>query len=97
MLVVRIELWPRGSEEHKRELGIAYIANDVSGTPDTGNYNVRFMKSPEYAKHPGVWKSARVESFPRRRLGPWDLLYRALHSSVGYRNRAAVTAQEGTL
>lgn len=87
MIVVRIELWPAGSEERKRELGVAYIANDASGTPGSGNYNVRLMKSAEYATRPGVWKKARVENFPRRRLGPWDLLYRALRESVGSRNR----------
>jgi hypothetical protein len=84
MLVIRIELWPLGNEQKKRELGLAHIVNDGSGTGDVGNYDVRLFKSPEYAKSAGTWKG-RVDGFPRRRLGPWDLLFRALQSTVGTR------------
>ncbi len=86
MLVVRIELWPFGDEDAKLTLGVGYIANDGTGNHYTGNYNFKLMKSPEYAKTPGVWKKGRVERFPRVSHGPWDLLYRALRASVGYRN-----------
>jgi hypothetical protein len=91
MLVIKIEIWPLGQESLKRELGTAYIANDISGDRTTGNYNYRLMKSPEYAKRPGVWKRGRVENFPRQRLGPWDLLFRALRDSVEYRNKSGGT------
>jgi hypothetical protein len=33
-----------------------------------------------------LWKTGRVEDFPRKRLLGWDLLYRALHATVGDRN-----------
>lgn len=95
MIVVRIELWPHGSEERKRELGTAYISNDLTGDALTGNYNVRLMKSPEYAARPGVWRRGRVEGFARKRLGPWDLLYLALAETVGQRNRSVLRRAVG--
>lgn len=85
MIVVRIELWPGGREAEKREIGVARIAN-VGGTETVGDYDVRLLKSPEYAKNPGLWRRGRVEGFPRKRLGPWDLLYRALRATIGERN-----------
>lgn len=87
MIVVRIELWPLGSEERKREIGTAVIVNDGTGDRKTGNYHFQLLKSPEFATHPGTWKKGCVEGFPRLRLGPWDLLYRALRASVEYRNK----------
>lgn len=89
MIVVRIEMWPHGDERLKREIGAAMITNQGTGTRDAGNYTVRLMKSAEYARSPGVWKRGEVEGFPRLRLGPWDLLYRALHATVASRNRVA--------
>lgn len=86
MVRITIELLPGGVGEPIL-LGEAFISNDLTGDLKTGNYNVRLMKSPIYANSEGVWKRGRVEGFPRRRLGPWDLLYRALQDTVGSRNR----------
>lgn len=33
-----------------------------------------------------VWKETAVRDFPRKRLGPWDLLYRVLQAAIGFRN-----------
>lgn len=91
MLRVTIEMLPGGSEEDAITLGVGYIANDVRQTARTGgelgDYTVRLMKSSAYAKRSGVWRRGAVKRFPRRRLGPWDLLYRALAATVGDRNR----------
>lgn len=86
MIYIRIEMWPGGDRANARVLGEATITNDGKGTEDAGNYNAVLFKSPEYAREPGVWKSGRVENFPRARLGPWDLLYRALRAMIGRRN-----------
>jgi hypothetical protein len=100
MIVVRMELWVKGREDLKRDLGMMVIGNDRTGDQEHGNYNVRIGKSPVFsprnaARHPvelflrsRVWRSGRVEGFPRvsRRLGPWDLLFRALQATVGSRN-----------
>lgn len=96
MMYVRIELWPGGNRERARVLGEAHIANDGEQTlfadPSVGSYQAKLLKSPEYAKRSGVWKSCAVRNFPRTRLGPWDLLYRVLSATVAYRNRDAGNA-----
>lgn len=85
MLRVTIDLIPGGTGE-PRTLGVAHIINDATGDAQTGNYEVVLLKSLEYASKPGVWKSGEVKGFPRKRLGPWDLLCRALNATVGKRN-----------
>lgn len=84
MIYVRIELWPKGDMTNARVIGEGTIAN-VGGSGSYGAYDVKLMKSPEYAKNPGVWKAGHFEGFPRLRLGPWDLLFRALRATVGTR------------
>lgn len=92
MIYVRIELWPRGNRERARVLGEGTIANtaDAADRANFGNYNVNLMKSPEYARPQNLgqtWRRGRVVNFPRKRLGPWDLLFRALAATVGARNQ----------
>lgn len=94
MIVCTIEMWPNGDQNHprKRELGRIIITNDGAGTDSCGNYDVKIPKSSEYAKRPGIWKRGRVVGFPRLRLGPIDLLLRALIACVGDRSADAVQA-----
>ncbi len=89
MIRVTVQLCPGGDESNPRTLGVAYIHNEGTGSADIGNYGVRLMKSPEYAKSTGVWRKGGVRGFPRKRLGPWDLLFRALRATVGDRNGGA--------
>jgi hypothetical protein len=70
-----------GETEH---LGTAIIANDGKGTDTSGDYTVSLSTRGWNAR---PWKSGRVEGFPRKRLGGWDLLYRALREIVGERNK----------
>lgn len=84
MLRVTIELLPYGDETRKRHLGTCEIANDASGTPTRGNYHIRFSRR---GKPFSTWKETRVEGFPRKRLGAWDLLFLALRNIVGDRAR----------
>jgi len=83
MIVIKAELWPFGSEEHKQNLGHATIVNDGSGDNSTGNYKVTLFTKHE---KPRVWKVGNITGFPRLKLGAWDLLYRGLKSLVGDRN-----------
>lgn len=76
MLVVTIELWPRGFETNKQTIGKMYIANDGTGTLTQGNYDAIIKKRGTNT----TWKIGRIEGFPRKRLGPWYLLYRLLLS-----------------
>jgi len=86
MIRVTVELIPYGDESRTRHLGTAIIANDGQTTlyesEQLGSYNVTLStrRSPE-----AIWRRGRVESFPRKRLGAWDLLYRALAATVGDR------------
>lgn len=41
MIVVKIELWPKGGEEGMQELGRVIIANDLTGNRYLGHYKVR--------------------------------------------------------
>ena len=89
MLKITIEIFPYGSKKHKRKIGEINIVNDGSAeSPDTGNYEVTLHKSPEYSAKPGVWKKGKVKNFLRKKLGPYDLLFRALQNTVSYRNKS---------
>lgn len=83
MIKITVELWPKGSEHHKRHLGTAEIWNDGKGTATRGNYRVRLSKR---GMPNATWKTGVVEGFPRKRLLAWDLLYRALHNLLADRN-----------
>ena len=82
MIVVRIEVWPHGDKTKALHRGTMVISN-VGGSATRGSYTFRVLK---HIGKRGVWKSGRVLNFPRSRLGPWDLLFRALQKAVGERN-----------
>jgi hypothetical protein len=87
MVVVKIELWPGGSEEHKEEIGSMKITNK-GATEDGkfGRYFYELFKSKKYSKSEGVWKKGEMHWFPRLTRGPYDILYRVLKEAVGSRN-----------
>lgn len=89
MLVCKLEMWPHGDETKAREIGRVLIAN-ADGTESRGSYDVVMPKSPEYARRKGVWKRGRVTDFPRQKLGPHDLLLRALVACIGDRSQDSV-------
>jgi hypothetical protein len=82
MIRVTLEL-VSARDGHTEVLGVGYISNDGAGTPARGNYNVRLMRR---GRGDILWKTGRVEDFPRKRLLGWDLLYRALRATLGDRN-----------
>jgi hypothetical protein len=63
-------------------LGVGTITNDGTGTKTSGNYTVSLSKRGGKSH----WCTANLYDFPRRKLLAWDLLYRALRETVGYRN-----------
>lgn len=83
MLRITIELLPGGNESRAQHKGTCYIANDLSGDDVRGNYKVFLSKAGQPKQ---VWKQGRVEGFPRKRLGAFDLLFRALLFTVADRN-----------
>lgn len=85
MIVCKLEMWPGGREDLAYSLGVATIAN-VGGDASTGEYDVKLFKAERYSPKSGVWKRGKVAGFPRLRLGPYDLLLRALAACIGQRN-----------
>lgn len=69
MLRVKIELLPYGNEQNARVLHSFDVANDGTGTDDTGNYIFR-----ESEKSP--WRNS-VRAWPRERTAE-ELIYNVL-------------------
>lgn len=82
--MIRIEawLWPKGDASAKRSLGAAEIAN-VGGTETVGEYAVRLLTA---GAKPRTYRLGKVIDFPRKRLGVWDLLLRALVNVLATQN-----------
>jgi hypothetical protein len=79
MIVVRMELWPHGSEARKRSLGTLTITNDGTGTDVRGNYQVSATTRGDRR----LWREGRVEDWPRKRKVAWRLLCTALEVLCG--------------
>lgn len=88
MIVVKIELWPRGDKYRAKEIGRMYIAN-VGGTAERGDYlaavNRRGDPSVSIARNAGetylcrkVTRSGAVKDYPRQSYSVWRLIVRAL-------------------
>ncbi len=92
MIRVTIELISAIHPNRNTVLGVAEIANDEKTSNETGgrlgSYSVKLSKWAPMLND--VWKRGRVENFDRVKRGPWDLLYLALRSCVGSRNKEAL-------
>src|ERR1700722_2105062 len=93
VIVVRLERWPEGIDHTdpanaKRSTVLAHaeIHNDGTGDRELGNYEVAVYDPAPYYSLRGATLHGEVRDFPRRRLGVWDLVYRALHSVLGERD-----------
>lgn len=82
MIRVRVELISARTGETTL-LGQAIIANTGKGSETRGKYLYRLSKR---RRQRDLWREGFIDDFPRKRLGPWDLLYRALRDAVGDRN-----------
>ena len=74
MIVVKIELWNKGKEDDKRVLGLMNIVNDLTGTPDKGNYICRIYEKGGKGEK---FREARIVGYPRLR-DIWFLIFRAM-------------------
>ena len=91
MLVVKVEMWPKGHESKAHEICRAFIANDGKTSRETegeyGSYNARFMQSVRFNPKK-VWRTGRVEKIHRSKRGVWDILFACLRSAgLGHRNK----------
>lgn len=73
MLVIRVELWPKGDGRRKKKLGEMRIVNTGTGTHERGNY-VAEVDTQRRA----VWQVGEVEGFPRLSRHAWYLVAKAL-------------------
>ncbi len=83
MIVVKIELWPGGSEKRAKEIGRTYI-NNVGGNYERGNYHVSVCRRgstrvpqetyasaghPEFAPDaPKATRTGSVTDYPREQF-----------------------------
>jgi hypothetical protein len=74
MIVVKIELWPKGFESRKRELGRMLIDN-IGGTIKRGDYRVRVLRKGSKDK---VLREGEVKDYPRLSYNIWRLVCRSL-------------------
>jgi hypothetical protein len=58
-------------------LASATITNDGTDTSGKGNYDAFF-----YLKQRGIWRTARVEKFPRKYKNVWHLVRQALNDAL---------------
>lgn len=80
MIKITIELVPHGIGK-PQHLGTMKIRNALSGTKTQGDYIYRTFNKARRG-----WRNGTIESFPRKRLLVWDLLYRILRKEFGERN-----------
>ena len=88
MLVLKLEMWPLGSEDQKREIGRMYIASVSDDANDEiGDYSA--LVAPDGATTvpypfncggPPPLRTGRVLGYPRLRHNVWRLVTRALRS-----------------
>ena len=78
MLVVKVEIWPRGNAKNAKQIGLMKIVNDgTSKDPKRGNYIASVFRRGQ-----GVYgttiRVGMVENFPRKSYHVMRLVLRAL-------------------
>jgi len=87
MIVVKIEMWPKGNESKAREIGRSYIYNN-GGSMTRGNYEARVCRKAKKFKHEprkvisgeGFARTGSVSNYPRLSYNIWRLVLQALRS-----------------
>lgn len=93
MIVVKLEIWPGGSEGRAREIGRTYIAN-VGGSSQRGDYQAAVCRrgtsrvpaeistasGHDPGDAPADTRSGQVHDYPRQSYNVWRLISRALRA-----------------
>lgn len=84
MLVIQVQMWPRGDKTKAYSMGTLTLSLDPDTLPEDQlrNYVWRITKFQDK----GTWKTGRIEGHNPKTRGPWDLIYRILKQAVGVRN-----------
>ena len=88
MVVVKIELWPRGDESQARcfgtmEIELTGFEADSRGRARFGAYAYRIL---QWGTKRRTWRRGVVSGHDRVKCGPWDLVFRCLSRAVADRN-----------
>lgn len=88
MIRITLELVSAVNPSRSKVLGVGIIALDPKKAIATGGRRGDYMytlsmRAPFTNR---IWKSGRIEGFPRKRLLGWDLFYRVLRDAIGWRN-----------
>jgi hypothetical protein len=85
MVVVSIELWPKGNKEKARPLGVILISNDGTGDDRYGNYDIILSHAGKYIQktitEKKPWKTSKVINH-RKSLSPYHLVYKAIKNCL---------------
>ncbi len=71
MLVINIQIWPKGDETKAKTIAMAKITNDGTGTKAMGNYTYQLWTEHRPLKH----GKGRIHGFLRNRKNVWHLLF----------------------
>lgn len=84
MIVLKLEMWPRGDQAKAYPIATMAVSLDpkTAGSNTSRSYNWRISRQG----NKGTWKSGYVEGHNKNLRGPWDLIYRILKDAVGSRN-----------
>ncbi|WHO37233.1 hypothetical protein PMI04_011685 [Sphingobium sp. AP49] len=77
MMVVKVEIWPGGSEDYALEIGRLEIAN-LSNLADVSDYAVRLRQTAAEQLEVRPIDARTIIKAHTRRDGPWALIKRAL-------------------
>jgi len=87
MIVVKIEMWPKGDEARKYELGRTYVYNS-GGNAKRGDYEVRVCRKGNYdvdsrdlVDGKGFTRTGTVSNWPRLSYNVWRLILRCLQAA----------------
>lgn len=90
MLRVTIEIVPFAIEEEKKTLGVIEIVNDLTGSLESGNYQVTLSDEAPFTKDGKVdiWRRVKLKGFRRRAFGPYHILLAALLEAIPEEERS---------
>ena len=104
MLVVKLEIWPAGSETQAEELGRIYIGNDGSGDYMVASYTafltklngdkVRHRRRISLPVKSQIWRTVRIAEHVRAE-GPWRLVQLVLDAALTRRTAATRVVDRG--
>jgi hypothetical protein len=81
VLVLKLELWPKGDQTRAREIGRTYICNE-GGSLTRGDYGVHVCRRGKLDVVPRDnskgGRQATVKGYPRLRFNVWRLVLRSL-------------------